>query len=373
MAASKPAPGAKAKPRRKAQAKKTPAKKATAKSRASARKAPAKAANKPRSKAKTSQQAKGSGQQAAHGIDYGKDNWRGEQPQRKTANEQPMMAALRAEHRHLASIMGLFAQQLDAIEGGSLVDTHVVYEIMDYMCSWPDRYHHPREDLIYGRVAEIDSSAADNVDTLQRDHDQMARRGKEVLRCIEGWREGTVDGTEVVGKGRDYIANTYRHMNTEERLVFPQIESILSAEDWRELSDEDLIKPVADPVFGGPVDREFRNLGRKLRRGVRRSVERGTMVEWIGIEALMEGLEVVSMAAESARDNTGEHLREALGDAGDIMRSEPVSGLPRLVASNTRHTVKWLGDMAELSRDIWGDLTRVNQERKDRIRLLDRF
>ena len=67
------------------------------------------------------------------------------------------MKALRAEHRHIATVMQLFADQLKAIESGELVDTHVVYEIMDYMVTWPDRYHHPREDLIYGRVAELDA------------------------------------------------------------------------------------------------------------------------------------------------------------------------------------------------------------------------
>ncbi len=100
---------------------------------------------------------------------------------RKTATpEQPLMKALRAEHRHIATVMQLFSEQLKSIEQGQPVDTHVVYEVMDYMVTWPDRYHHPREDLIYGRVAEIDSKSADDVDTLQRDHDQTAKRGRKV-------------------------------------------------------------------------------------------------------------------------------------------------------------------------------------------------
>ena len=61
---------------------------------------------------------------------------------------RPMIATLLSEHRHLASVMGLFKEQLSAIEQGQLVDTHVVYEIMDYIVRWPDRFHHPREDLI---------------------------------------------------------------------------------------------------------------------------------------------------------------------------------------------------------------------------------
>src|SRR6056300_523788 len=67
----------------------------------------------------------------------------------KPRTEFPLMAALRAEHRHMASVMELMDQQLDAIAAGEMVDTHMLYESMDYMLSWPDRYHHPREDLIY--------------------------------------------------------------------------------------------------------------------------------------------------------------------------------------------------------------------------------
>jgi hemerythrin-like domain-containing protein len=290
----------------------------------------------------------------------------------KKRSEQPLMKALRAEHRHIATVMQLFADQLKAIESGELVDTHVVYEIMDYMVSWPDRYHHPREDLIYGRVAELDATAADEVDSLQRDHDRTAISGREVLQDIEHWREGEISGSVVATSGRAYIDHMYEHMNIEEKLVFPHIESVLTIQDWRELAEDDQIHAVADPVFGPRVQREFRNLTRKLRRNVRRGVERGTMVEWIGIEALMESMEVVSMAYESVRDTAGDHLRAALDEARDMFRESPLSAPFRCAANNARVTFRLLGDVADISRDTLDDLSRVNQERKDRVRLLDR-
>jgi hemerythrin-like domain-containing protein len=286
--------------------------------------------------------------------------------------EQPMMKALRAEHRHIAGVMELFSDQLKAIDNGQLVDTHVVYEIMDYMISWPDRYHHPREDLIYGRVAEVDAGAADEVDTLQRDHDANAGRGRDVLAAIERWREGQVSGAEVVAAGRDYVDRMYEHMNLEENLVFPHIESVLTTEDWRELAEDDQLRPVSDPLFGPRVQREFRNLARKLRRNVRRGVERGTMVEWIGIEALMESLEVLSMAMESARTSAEDHFRAALDDTRDLFKESLITAPVMTLVNNTRLTYRLMEDVAGISRDAIDDLARVNRERRDRIRLLDR-
>lgn len=286
------------------------------------------------------------------------------------APEQPLMKTLRAEHRHIARVLELFVDQLEAIEQSQLVDTHVVYEVMDYMVSWPDRFHHPREDLIYGRVAEIDAAAADNVDSLQRDHDQMASTGREVLRDIERWRRGEIDGAAVVEGGRAYVEHLYEHMNSEESLVFPQIEAILGTEDWRELAADDQLRPVADPVFGTRVQREFRNLARKLRRNVRRGVEQGTMVEWISLEALMESLEVVSMAYESARDTTVDHIRAAVDDSRELFRESPISAPLRCAVNNARLTARLLENVADISRDTMDDLARVNQERRDRMRLL---
>ncbi len=282
------------------------------------------------------------------------------------------MKALRAEHRHMSTVMQLFAEQLKSIEAGDLVDTHVVYEVMDYMVTWPDRFHHPREDLIYGRVAEVDAKAADQVDTLQRDHDHTAKLGSGVLQDIRRWREGEVSGAVVVKSGRAYIDHIYEHMNLEEKLVFPHIEAVLTIQDWRELAEDDALEAVANPVFGPRVQREFRNMTRKLRRNVRRSVERGAMAEWIGIEALMESLEVVSIAYESARNTTGDHLRSAVQDSLEMFRESPLSAPMRCAANNARVTFRILGEVAEISRETLGDLGRVNQERKDRVRLMDR-
>ena len=301
---------------------------------------------------------------------YGRQAWEkspGENP--APGPEQPLMKALRAEHRHIATVMQLFSDQLQAIEAGDPVDAHVVYEVMDYMASWPDRYHHPREDLIYGRVAELDRKAADDVDTLQRDHDAAARRGQRLLRDIERWREGEVKGAVIVKAGREYVGHMYEHMNVEEKVVFPHIESVLSLEDWRELAEDDELRAVSTPVFGPRVQREFRNLARRLRRGVRRRVERGVVQEWVGIEALMESLEVLSLAAETARETAGDHVRTALDDSREMFRESPLSAPLRCSINNMKLGFRLVGDMVDISREVFDDLDRVNRERRERSAL----
>lgn len=292
-------------------------------------------------------------------------------PQARTS-EQPLMKALRAEHRHMATVMQLFLDQLQALDEGQTVDAHVLYEIMEYMVSWPDRYHHPREDLIYSRVAELSPKAADEVDTLQRDHDKTAENGNKLLLDIQAWRDGTQPAAKLVKAGRAYVDHIYEHMNVEEKVVFPHIESVLTLEDWRELADDDRLQAVSLPVFGPRVQREFRALARRLRRRVRRSVERGAMIEWIGVEALMESLEVLTLAYDSARSSTSEHVRTAVDEGKELFEGSLLVAPVLCVFNNTRLGIALAQDMLAISRDTMEDLLQVNRDRRSRVGQLDR-
>jgi hypothetical protein len=176
----------------------------------------------------------------------------------------------------------------------------------------------------------------------------------------------------VIKSGRAYIDHIYEHMNLEEKLIFPRIETTLTLQDWRELDESDQLRAVGAAVFGPRVQREFRNMTRKLRSSLRRSVERETLVQWIGIEALMESLDVVSIAYESARDTASEHTRTALQDSVKLFREAPLSAPLRVMANNARTTFRLLGDVAGIARETLQDLSRVNQARVDRVRLMYR-
>ncbi len=283
----------------------------------------------------------------------------------------PLIATLLAEHVHLARIMELMAAQLDELANGAASDSHVLYETVSYMVNWADRYHHPREDLIYGRAAELDGQLADDVDSLQRQHDAMAGKAQALQQLIADWRRGGVDSEAVVNAGRAYIDHSRAHMRSEEELVFPRIESVLTAADWRELELDDRLRPASDPVFGPRIDREFRNLRRKLRRGARRRIEESVLAEWTGLEAILESLEVLGSANHSAAQETAAALRTALGDSLRILRETPLTAAPRCAINNTRVAGRWLGAVAGIARDAAEDLSRISRERRRQLNRLN--
>jgi hypothetical protein len=166
----------------------------------------------------------------------------------------------------------------------------------------------------------------------------MAGRSKAALLTISDWRMGKIDKESVVIGGRAYICNLFRYMETEEKLVFPKIESALSAADWRELSLYDALSPAADPVFGSRVDREFRNVARSAPRAMRHGVENFVVGEWVGLESVWESIEVLSIAADSSPASTREHVQSTVDECRQIVETEGLLSSLKCMACPSRVT-----------------------------------
>jgi hemerythrin-like domain-containing protein len=308
---------------------------------------------------------------------YSRKNW--DTVVRKMRGDQlsnhPILATLYAEHRYIGTLLRLLETQLDLLEQDEPVDGQVLYESLHYMTHYPDAFHHPREDLVYQRAGEVDPKLADSVDTLQREHDYLTELGARALEAVADWQEAGEDAAELETAARAYVDTMYRHMSAEETLVFPEIERTLSAEDWALLEQEDLLAPVPDPIFGPKVEREYRNIARKARRTLRRGAEDAALVEWIGLEAFLEGLEVLSIAGESTRNAASEHYSAASEETLELiqnaLRGEGLLTLPlRCTLVGGGHYLGFLRDLGGIARDTSADLAELRRGARDRLRLV---
>jgi hemerythrin-like domain-containing protein len=290
-------------------------------------------------------------------------------------SQYPILATLQAEHRYMAALLKQLDAQLTALEQKAPVDAHILYEVMHYMTHFPDAFHHPREDMLYQRAGELDASIVENVETLQRDHDYLAKVGNQTLDAIKRWRRGTARAQDVLKPGRDYMASLYRHMSAEEKLVFPQIEQLLGAEDWRELEQEELLAPVADPVFGPWVAREYRNIARKARRSLRRGVDDVTVMEWAGLETVLEAVEVLSKAVDTGNATIRQRLSEVRESSREIVAAgrekggQPLLVPVRCLAAGTGQYFRFLKDCGAIVGDTANDLGELKRGMRERLRM----
>ncbi len=308
---------------------------------------------------------------------YSKDTWEAiSQTLRDGELEcHPVLATLYAEHRYMGTLLRLVESEIERIQADEAVDPHVFYESLHYLSHYPDAFHHPREDMVYARAGEVEPQLADSVDTLQRDHDFLAKSGAKTLALVARWKE-TGEGQAKMAKAvLAYLDAQHRHMEAEEALVFPEIERVLDSEDWRELEQDSLLAPVPDPVFGPRVAREYRNVARKARRVLRKGAEDAALVEWVGLEAFFEGIEVLNIAGESSRAAAAEHFYAAGGETMELLRKamegEGVLTLPlKATVTGGSHYIGFLRDIAEIAKDTGSDLSELRRGLRKRLGLV---
>jgi len=187
------------------------------------------------------------------------------------------LLAIVDEHRYIARLLNLLESEARNMQAARSADLQCAEDIMHYMVHFPDRYHHPKEDLIFDRMLNMDSDTASTVIALRKDHEQMASQAVQVLASIEKLQhredvrlENQVDGSQAGDKQFEekqvdeqqvgavllhYVAALREHMALEERKVLRPAATSLSINDWQAIDRE--IAPIVDPVFGGRIKQRY--------------------------------------------------------------------------------------------------------------------
>ena len=59
---------------------------------------------------------------------------------------------LHKEHSNFAKLLDLLEARLSSNQPGEDTDYALMLDVMEYMTHFPDRFHHPREDLAFRRL-----------------------------------------------------------------------------------------------------------------------------------------------------------------------------------------------------------------------------
>lgn len=237
---------------------------------------------------------------------------RGAAPSSGRAGAPEIMVTLNSEHRYISSLLEALAEQADNLLPGRKPDYALMYDIVHYMASYPDEYHHPREDLVFDRLLKRDPEARQAVDDLLEGHREINRRSRELLRNLEQvTREGkTADDKKLKYLCDRYIGYYWDHINTEEGKVFPRATAKLRSDDWYAVNSE--AKYVDDPLFGTRVRKEYQRLSQYLGDRVTRATEDVAVAELFGIEALIETVAALGNAGSELQDIVRKRIKQTL-------------------------------------------------------------
>jgi hemerythrin-like domain-containing protein len=169
------------------------------------------------------------------------------------------------DHRNMEKLLRLLEQELVVFDAAERPDFDVLAGIVEYFRSYPLQVHHPKEDLLARQLAARDPARADAIIGIEAEHSQAERRLDVFARLVEG----VLNDQELSRQALDlaateFVAHERRHIEIEERELFPAARAILSGEDWTQLDAK--LDDARDPLFDRKIERRYAALAARLAR-----------------------------------------------------------------------------------------------------------
>ncbi len=173
---------------------------------------------------------------------------------------------LRDEHRKMAKLLTILNREVRSFNDNKAVDFELVDSILEYSLNFPDACHHPKEDVVYRRLCELDSEAAKAVGNLAEEHEELHQLTKRFAIAVENvLKDQTLPRDWFTEIAEDYLRFLRRHMQMEEVVFFPAAQRALSDEDWKAVDDEVFNK--TDLLFDDQTDERFEALRKAIMLG----------------------------------------------------------------------------------------------------------
>ncbi len=174
---------------------------------------------------------------------------------------------LRIEHRNIAYLLDLLERQTDSIEKSGDPDLSLIVEIVDYLRSFPDMYHHPKEDLVLRRLRERATGFDEKFFKLDDDHehlsDELHSFSKKVSALLTD--PSPMTRSDFILSARSFINREREHMAMEERFFLPAAERWLTDEDWNEI--DKVVGRFPDPMAALDSGQRFIRINKHLESG----------------------------------------------------------------------------------------------------------
>ncbi len=172
----------------------------------------------------------------------------------------PLAQRLHDDHRRLTQVLGVLEAQIDHLARAEEIDFDLMLDAMTYITEFPNRLHHPVEDVLFARLAAIDPTASDACLTQIAEHERLFHDSAAFYALLEAVQmdEATLMRDRLADAGREFIAAQRAHLLREERELLPRAEQRLDSAQW-DLAAQ-TASAVRDPLDGTATPARYQSL-----------------------------------------------------------------------------------------------------------------
>ena len=173
------------------------------------------------------------------------------------------IAAWHTEHVYFNQLLALLQKQVDLFHRGEQPNYELMQDILSYLRDYSDRFHHPREDVAFARLARRCPDMELDLARLGQEHRVIAHAGEALLAQLREIIGGAiVPRAAVEVAAATYLVYYRNHIAMEEEDVLPRAAKELVPEDWEAVRTA--VPPGRDPLFGTALEERYRELRRQI-------------------------------------------------------------------------------------------------------------
>jgi hemerythrin-like domain-containing protein len=173
----------------------------------------------------------------------------------------PIQRQLRNDHHHLQLVLNCFSKEIDCFDFNAQQDPdmEVILNALDYVREYPDKWHHPAEDVIFNQLLAKNVKESKLIKKLEEEHNKISQETEKINQLFRAAAEDCiVPASDLVESARRYITLQRTHLEQENEIIYPLMDKLFGPDDWKEI--EKKIEIQNDPLFNKPSKREFTQL-----------------------------------------------------------------------------------------------------------------
>ena len=167
------------------------------------------------------------------------------------------------EHVYFSRLLNMLQREIEVFETGQRPNYDLMLDILTYLRTYSDRFHHPREDVAFARLAQHCPELEGTLARLRQEHRVIANAGDRLQGGLAAiLDDAIIPRAEVEAAAATYVVYYRHHIATEEQDVLARAEDTLTQEDWDAVNAAVPIEP--DPLFGTSPEEHYRDLRRQI-------------------------------------------------------------------------------------------------------------
>lgn len=149
-----------------------------------------------------------------------------------------MLSLINQDHKQVEQLLNVLTQQLAQIESEQQgVDFSLMGDIVHYLRNYIDKYHHPKEDLIYSYYLENYISDVDMPNRLATEHQSLNFLCRDLCHSLNIIQlDSVMPFDELATQLRYFIEKQRSHIEYEDATVLPVIVENFTPDDWCHIS-----------------------------------------------------------------------------------------------------------------------------------------